>query len=64
MYSIFQSTLSVWRATYYNYMSRNNIDISIHALRVESDPVEYNGKTYTKYISIHALRVESDVEIG
>ena len=58
--AVFQSTLSVRRAT------KNKIDttstnlISIHALRKESDCfVSKNNPNYA--ISIHALRKESDM---
>ena len=36
---LFQSTLSVWRATGYKCPGDRRQSISIHALRVESDPV-------------------------
>ena len=57
--NIFQSTLSVRRATWALTGNYNAQVISIHALRKESDiPVG----TYWRevYISIHALRKESD----
>ena len=55
----FQSTLSVRRATLRPTPSPAGSDISIHALRKESD----NGHgvaSGTDSISIHALRKESD----
>ena len=58
--SIFQSTLSVRRATIESVESRETHDISIHALRKESDRVQLRlGQVGA--ISIHALRKESDV---
>jgi hypothetical protein len=78
----FQSTLSVWRATTrtssgnsrtrsFNPRSpcgerplpprlcRKRQKVSIHALRVESDPSGHSS-THQPPVSIHALRVESD----
>ena len=40
-FTIFQSTLSVRRATKVQSLSQLSFLISIHALREESDPVEY-----------------------
>ena len=37
------------------------MDISIHALRVESDIIGSNCQQISVEISIHALRVESDI---
>ena len=60
LYKSFLSTLSVWRATTYRKgYSRLSEEISIHALRVESDPPA-PGPGAGPAISIHALRVESD----
>ena len=56
---LFQSTLSVRRATKHEGSSIWSIEISIHALRKESDRVrivDADGRE----ISIHALRKESD----
>ena len=56
---LFQSTLSVRRATtVFNHL-RDGIGISIHALREESDPKFY-WHAKSQEISIHALREESD----
>ena len=58
--NIFQSTLSVRRATISNLEVNINGNISIHALREESD-VSTDWLLSTKGgISIHALREESD----
>ena len=60
---IFQSTLSVRRATSGTQAAYECLTISIHALRKESDPmVDQITKMYD--ISIHALRKESDVIIS
>ena len=56
----FQSTLSVRRATIESVESRETHDISIHALRKESD-FGFRGSVAGKHISIHALRKESDI---
>ena len=55
----FQSTLSVRRATLALFQSSPFVDISIHALREESDKSPEYTNPYT-HISIHALREESD----
>ena len=55
----FQSTLSVRRATIESVESRETHDISIHALRKESD-FGFRRSVAGKHISIHALRKESD----
>ena len=55
----FQSTLSVRRATPENREVRSEQEISIHALREESDEWE-RQKKQAIMISIHALREESD----
>ena len=60
-YLSFQSTLSVRRATDFLQMTNVLGDISIHALREESDQYHY-GQTVNLAISIHALREESDHE--
>ena len=57
--SIFQSTLSVRRATRLMLMAWLRLDISIHALRKESDLSNTSDDTES-VISIHALRKESD----
>ena len=60
---IFQSTLSVRRATIRRQRVYSRLRISIHALREESD--ETIGKQWIHdVISIHALREESDVNAG
>ena len=56
---VFQSTLSVRRATWRRIYAWPRIDISIHALREESD-VEIRCSHRLRAISIHALREESD----
>ena len=56
---IFQSTLSVRRATYTPCPMAHCTAISIHALREESDPMVVRT-TVAGIISIHALREESD----
>ena len=57
--SVFQSTLSVRRATFLFHVGSAQVDISIHALREESD--DLIGQTgRIPFISIHALREESD----
>ena len=60
---VFQSTLSVRRATNGAIKTIGNIVISIHALREESDPLGsfWPGEIM---ISIHALREESDFHVG
>ena len=56
----FQSTLSVRRATIILVLVAWFIDISIHALRKESD--RHTIRPIKRlYISIHALRKESDL---
>ena len=58
---VFQSTLSEGRATKNGTQDAKAYEISIHALRGESDA---NNKTVLHkgfFISIHALRGESDV---
>ena len=58
-FDLFQSTLSVRRATRLgNTVSVDGV-ISIHALRKESDNTA-GGKATQALISIHALRKESD----
>ena len=56
---IFQSTLSVRRATLDLAFASAGVDISIHALREESDHRAAGGSD-GGCISIHALREESD----
>ena len=60
---IFQSTLSVRRATGAEQNQKNGLDISIHALRKESD---FDGCKLDLriVISIHALRKESDPNVS
>ena len=57
--SLFQSTLSVRRATIGTGHARTVSQISIHALRKESDEQGQNVQQLAS-ISIHALRKESD----
>ena len=57
---VFQSTLSVRRATRHKYTSYAQYHISIHALREESDLQSCLCCQFIKIISIHALREESD----
>ena len=57
--TIFQSTLSVRRATWHPLTMEQSEAISIHALRKESD-FGFRGSVAGKHISIHALRKESD----
>ena len=56
----FQSTLSVRRATRWLGHGRPSDDISIHALREESDRRRHARGLPGHIISIHALREESD----
>ena len=56
---LFQSTLSVRRATRFTVFNYDQIAISIHALRKESDEQGRNVQQLAS-ISIHALRKESD----
>ena len=56
---LFQSTLSVRRATSPTGVLVVGLDISIHALRKESDDRKTKSPK-TARISIHALRKESD----
>ena len=55
----FQSTLSVRRATAYGRLKNHPENISIHALRKESD-ADALHLGLGEVISIHALRKESD----
>ena len=61
--SIFQSTLSVRRATSIVIDGGKRMVISIHALREESDPTTKKLVLAVRFISIHALREESDLFI-
>ena len=56
---LFQSTLSVRRATSFDFQAKGVKNISIHALRKESDAGGPHGRVGHE-ISIHALRKESD----
>ena len=56
----FQSTLSVRRATEAVRYELAKLEISIHALRKESDTRGWLPETIDQ-ISIHALRKESDI---
>ena len=57
---LFQSTLSVRRATCSDRFSPSARCISIHALRKESDTDFLQMTNVLSDISIHALRKESD----
>ena len=57
---IFQSTLSMRRASYNSWTGGCWYGISIHALHEESDQFERINKTLDDLISIHALHEESD----
>ena len=59
-FDVFQSTLSVRRATGYGLGEQAQLGISIHALRKESDTTNILVDSPTVGISIHALRKESD----
>ena len=59
LFALFQSTLSVRRATPCRSQSKIDAQISIHALREESDQMADSGYPIG-IISIHALREESD----
>ncbi len=56
----FQSTPSARRATEREAWLEKTMDISIHALREESDADEGRPPVMTTEISIHALREEGD----
>ena len=56
---VFQSTLSMRRATGLAQPIEGNPTISIHALHEESDHVSLDA-AYRDHISIHALHEESD----
>ena len=56
----FQSTLSVRRATTIAFETVHLLEISIHALREESDVALAHAPPVEEEISIHALREESD----
>ncbi len=58
--SVFQSTLSVRRATVVCRFWDTFYLISIHALREESD-LQLLQRAELEHISIHALREESDL---
>ena len=58
--AVFQSTLSVRRATKQRQANAARLGISIHALRKESDPAS-DCAPASVVISIHALRKESDL---
>ena len=57
---LFQSTRSAWSATSGFANDLDDIQISIHALRMERDP-RAGGARLRGRISIHALRMERDV---
>ena len=58
---VFQSTLSMRRATYYSPSSIATTYISIHALHEESDHHFHAEIHAARHISIHALHEESDL---
>ena len=58
--TLFQSTLSMRRATIPDHGQRDTGRISIHALHEESDPRGVTHDTQSLKISIHALHEESD----
>ena len=58
---VFQSTLSMRRATDVVPALLHVFDISIHALHEESDPAGHRRQARHAVISIHALHEESDV---
>ena len=60
---IFLSTLSAWRATVCAKRLCAFFQISIHALRMESDDYSNFISYRPRGISIHALRMESDIII-
>ena len=60
--SVFQSTLSLRRATSISARSAAVIVISIHALLAESDTFSAVLQYLTHQISIHALLAESDIK--
>ena len=60
----FLSTPSGWRATVFGLLAIVELDISIHALRVEGDQHKSPETIYRGQISIHALRVEGDSKNG
>ena len=60
---VFQSTLSVRRATSQHFAKTRQLGISIHALRKESD-LKHLSLILFRDISIHALRKESDSKQG
>ena len=60
-FKIFQSTLSVRRATTVDVVTSPRVFISIHALREESDKSTSMYTAIALVISIHALREESDI---
>ncbi len=57
--ALFQSTLSMRRATYIEFQRLLQAKVSIHALHEESD-VRCTGKLPNRLVSIHALHEESD----
>ena len=59
-YVLFQSTLSMRRATGPYASDSRNMIISIHALHEESDTLRPRGRGHQHPISIHALHEESD----
>ena len=58
--SVFQSTLSMRRATFAISYAIDFIHISIHALHEESDRFYWLSEIHIQEISIHALHEESD----
>ena len=61
LWAVFQSTLSMRRATLHHVAFVHDKAISIHALHEESDPLQWVLHLMHGVISIHALHEESDV---
>ena len=61
---VFQSTLSMRRATHETLHTIDILTISIHALHEESDVTMTHILFYLFSISIHALHEESDLTAG
>ena len=56
----FQSTPSAWRETQIITSATQNMDISIHSLRMEGDAKKERRNIAREIISIHSLRMEGD----
>ena len=57
---VFQSTPSAWRETYIDGLKWEQVNISIHSLRMEGDCLADIRKIHCAKISIHSLRMEGD----